>query len=120
MEITDVFDFLTVFLVRRLLEKLRVFEIRSTRRMLGPTIRWIREFKRISKRKVKMVARGIIRNFRFLQKLIKGKRKIKRKRKFFLLKPKRRIKPIKATKRRRPKLKKKKRPQAAKDYLHLL
>lgn len=119
MEITDVFDFLTVFLVRRLLEKLRVFEIRSTRRMLGPTIRWIREFKRISKRKVKMVARGIIRNFRFLQKLIKGKRKIKRKRKFFLLKPKRRIKPIKAIKRRRPKLKKKKRPQAAKDYLHL-
>ena len=121
MEITDVFDFLTVFLTRRLLEKLRVYEIRSTRRILGPTIRCIREFKWITKKKIKMVACGIARNFRFLGKLIKGKRKIKRKRKFFLMKPTRRIRPTKAIKRRRRiKMKKKKRLQATKDYLHLL
>ena len=56
-----------------------------------------------------MVACGIARNFRFLGKLIKGKRKIKRKRKFFLMKPTRRIRPTKAIKkRRRIKMKKKK------------
>lgn len=75
----------------------------------------------LQKKKVKMVACGIARNFRFLGKLIKGKRKIKRKRKFFLMKPTRRIRPTKAIKkRRRIKMKKKKRLQASKDYLHLL
>ncbi len=116
MEITDVFEFLTIFLMRRLLEKLRVFEIRSTRSVLAPTIRWIRRFKRLSKKKLTMAAHRIFRNFRFLRKLNKGKRK----RKFFLVLPKRRIKSTNVIKRKRLKLKKKKRAQTTKDYLHLL
>jgi hypothetical protein len=53
MDITDVFAFLTVFLMKRLLEKFRVFRLRSTTNKLAPSIRVIRRLKKRKKPKVK-------------------------------------------------------------------